>query len=89
MKVSTPELPESCLEFARQMAELAKKNGIEKFSTKFTPECNIGDKYSYVDSDVTIIYSATDGRGRPCENLQIVMNARLTTNVVETASSFS
>lgn len=70
-------LPESYLEFARKVAELAEANGIKTCQIKIIP--NFADKYRIPDvslhGEVTINCSFVDSRGRPDKKLQIFLNA--------------
>jgi hypothetical protein len=67
-------LSEPQIQFAKDVAALAEKRGIDAFTLKLEPkfsyECNIS-------GDVTVAYSAKDGRGRPCRNLIVSCNATL------------
>lgn len=90
--IKPPEVPENWTTFARQVADIAIANGIDRFEMSFEP--NFNQKYSVnsdhrLRGDLKIEFSNRDGRGRPCQNLAIHLEAYLTHHIVQNPESWS
>jgi len=77
MRLNSPEVPDECIQFAKDVGELAKKLGIKHFKLEF-------GEYS---DKTTICFSTTDRRGRECLNLSIAMDVHHHKSIVYTPES--
>jgi hypothetical protein len=87
MKIDVIDVPDTAIRFAKQMAEAAKELGIRSFSTEIKVDTNFLGKHSYMSGGIAVHYSSSDGRGRPCENLSVILKTTNTLNLVETPES--
>lgn len=75
--IQNPIIPDAYANFAKACAALAESHGIKSFMLKITPDWRDPMPQNVsIHGDVQINYTANDGRGRPCTNL----NVYLTTN---------
>lgn len=89
--ITSPEIPDEFVEFAKATADLACKHGIDKFKMTFRPEFDRRNKMpleSMIHGDMEISFSAVDGRGRPCRSLGIGLVANLTLIIERQQSSY-
>ncbi len=73
------KIPQSHIDFANDVAELADKNGMESFVLEFDPmnDTNfIWDRRTR--GTVKMVFSTKDTRGRPSRNLSISFDAKIT-----------
>lgn len=80
MNASLPTIPPSLEGFAKASAALAESHGIKRF--EMTVEVAYSDVSMffpevYHTGDVKVIFSSTDGRGRPAINLAVHYNAHM------------
>lgn len=83
------EIPQSHIDFANEVAELAEKNGVESFVLEFDPTNTsnlIWDRR--IKGCVKIHSSTTDGRGRPCKNLSVSFDAKVTHSIHRELNSY-
>ncbi len=73
-KIPVHQMSDAQVKFARDVAALAEKHGVDRFELSLKPGFNYG---CYVTGDIVIAYYAVDGRGRPCRNLHISCNANI------------
>lgn len=85
-KFDAPEIPETYSLFAKEVAEIAKKHGIQSFSMDFEPDYRQQVSYS-IHGKLRINFSAKDGRGRPADNLSITLETSLLMTISETPES--
>ena len=83
------KIPPTYVAFAKEVAALAEKNGISTCQIKLTPSWRDGEEAARLHGDVTINYSSKDGRGRPCVNLDVFVNATTHLQVVANPESSS
>ena len=72
------EIPQSHIDFATAVADLAGKNGIAEFRMEYEPlrQHQKGEEWDRrVRGKARIHFRAKDGRGRPCRNLSIEFDA--------------
>jgi hypothetical protein len=73
--ITPPKVPDSHVAFAKMVAELAVGHGIDRFEMTFRPKWNClstGERPDpRIHGDMKIVFSDSDGRGRPCRNLAI------------------
>ncbi len=82
MEIQAPELPENHAEFARAVADLADKFGMNAFEMTYKPHWHQEPKLpSNISGDVKITYRNTDGRGRPERYLNIEFEVHLSKRV--------
>lgn len=91
IKVSAPEIPQNFVEFAKAAAEIADANGIASFRMTFKPgfEQKMRNYDPRLHGEITIAFDAVDGRGRPCRNLAITLDAHLTLAIEKNPESFN
>lgn len=89
MEIKTTDIPDGCIEFAKELAASAKKQGIRSFSTKLTLDRDVYDLNKNFRGDLTVHFSSKDGRGRPCDNLSITIETTLTQSIVNNPESSS
>ncbi len=89
MKIETTGLPVGIIEFAKTLAASAKGNGIKSFTTKIELDRDMYDLDRSFNGNLTINFSAKDGRGRPCDNLSVSLDTHLTQSIVYTPESCS
>lgn len=78
MQIEATELPESHTDFAREVAGLAEKYGMDSFEMTYRPHWRNNDNPpSNLTGEIKIRYKATDDRGRPGRDLNIEFEARL------------
>lgn len=85
-----PVIPESYIQFAKDVADLAEKAGMSNFLLKYTPdsfETGI-ENYRNVEGDVLFYYSANDGRGRPSKNLSVTFKANVSVPIISSPNSY-
>jgi hypothetical protein len=90
--ITPPEIPEIHVAFAKAVANLAAAHGIDRFEMTFRPkwEMRMGDDYDQrINGDMKIIFADVDGRGRPCRNLSINLDARLSLPIQSNPESSS
>jgi len=80
-KIESIEVPQTHIDFANEVASLAEKNGVSKFTLEYEPHWDRdgGEEWDRrVRGKAKVLYSDKDGRGRPCRNLRIMLDATLT-----------
>jgi len=88
MEVEPPFLPPAAVQFAKDMATLAKQHGIrECTTTMWLARPSGGTSNVQFDGKLIMHYSGFDRRGRPCENVYIEADSRCRINVVQTPES--
>jgi hypothetical protein len=82
--VNPIEIPQSHIDFANSVADLAEKNNIQEFTIGYEPDRHNEDSRwdRRVRGTATIHFKAKDGRGRPCRSLEIRFEASHT-HVIE------
>ncbi len=88
-KLVPTELPENHVEFAKELAEAAKKHGIEEFTLEYKPKFDMDDTALTFWGKLKVLFSAKDGRGRPANNLSVVYETQLKHVISETPESMS
>lgn len=85
-KLPPHSIPANCIEFVEALSEMAKQLKIKKFSLKLDPSYERHDHTipynERIHGDLTINYSAEDGRGRPRYQINIMAT---TTSIVDIA----
>jgi len=77
-QVKPIEIPQSHIDFAKAVADLADVNGIAEFRMEYEPNWREekGEQWDRrVRGKARIHFRAKDGRGRPCRNLSIEFDA--------------
>ncbi|KFZ27716.1 MAG: hypothetical protein KQ78_00026 [Candidatus Izimaplasma bacterium HR2] len=89
-RVDAIEIPETHISFAHNVAILAEKNGIKSFTLRYVPDWNEpGQEHDRrVKGDAIIEFSAMDGRGRPCRQLSINFDARISHIICSEPNSY-
>lgn len=85
-KFNAPEIPDNYVLFAKDMAESARKYGIESFTMIFKPDFDNRMSHS-IDGTLKIHFSKADGRGRPANNLSIAVDTSLRLAISATPES--
>ena len=67
-------LTDEQIQFAKDVADLAEKNGVDTFELIMKPKFDYSCRYS---GNVTVSYSSKDGRGRPCRILTMSCDATI------------
>lgn len=86
-KLKQAEIPESHVDFAKEIASTAKKFGIDKFTLEYKPS------YDHVTTNIKyygtlkVHFSVKDGRGRPADNLRITYESYAEHVISETPES--
>ena len=76
--IKSIEIPQSHVDFASSVAELAEKNGITEFTLEYKPHWSEGEPWDRrVRGQAKIHYKAKDGRGRPCRYLAVQFEAEI------------
>lgn len=84
------KIPQSHIDFANEVALLADKYKISKFTLEYEPHWNNdgGDEWDRRIAGKAIIrYSDKDGRQRPCKNISISIDAQLAHIIKQTPQS--
>lgn len=88
VNITPPAIPFTHTAFAAAVAQAAEKHGIKRFNMTYEPvytgKLQSGQR---INGDLKINYSSRDGRGRPCTNLSISLDTRLTHEIVTTPES--
>ena len=87
-KFEMPEIPEFHAQFANEVAEAARKYGVEQFSMAYTPDFDSRLAHS-INGTLRINFSKADGRGRPANNLSITLDTTLKMTISATPESCS
>ncbi len=87
-KFEAPEIPEFHALFAKDVAEAAKKHGIDRFTLEYRPNYSLRHNHS-IHGNLKIHFSSADGRGRPANNLSIQLETSLIMTISETPESSS
>lgn len=78
-ELTPPAVPASHVAFAKAIADVAAAHGIERFEMTFRPAWRRDVlRDMRINGDLRIVFADVDGRGRPCRNLSIRMDASLT-----------
>jgi len=91
-KVKEIKVPESHIQFAKDVADLAVKHNMEFFQLKYTPDTfHDGDEIEgiYGNANAQIVFRAKDGRGRPCRNLTIRIDSAMEVDIESNPESCS
>lgn len=82
-------IPQSHIDFANEVADLADKNGVEIFVLEYDPtnETNFNWK-SRINGTVKVNFSSKDGRGRPSRNLSVVFEQKVVHSICNEPNSF-
>lgn len=85
------KVPDSYIEFAKEIAKAANKFDINSINVEFTPlrDYDHKERVNLFTAEAKISYSSTDGRGRPCEHLSIKINSESTVILKSDTPSFS
>lgn len=83
-QMNGPVIPESLIQLAKEVAEKAKGLNIDHFTLSFNPKW---DTTNSCHGEAKIHFSRTDGRGRPCYNLNIQVETSLRHNIEFTPES--
>lgn len=83
------ELPDSHIDFAKEIAQAARKHGIEKFTLEYQPKFDSGNTALTFWGRLKVHFSSADGRGRPANNLKISYETSLDYVVSATKESCS
>ena len=82
------KIPEGCVDFAKAVALAANEHGVDKCTVDFSPKFKeFPDTNRRYFGLLRIKYSAVDGRGRPCLNLQIEFDSKVTIPITTTPPS--
>jgi len=82
------EIPQSHINFANSVAELAEKNGITEFVLEYEPHWQEGEQWDRrVRGKAKIHFRAKDGRGRPCRYLAVSLDAAITHEIEKNEES--
>ena len=81
------ELPDSHIEFAKEIAQAARKHGMDKFTLEYQPKFDIDNPALTFWGKLKVVFSAVDGRGRPANNLKITYDTNLEYTVSSTPES--
>lgn len=88
--ITPPEIPQQQVEFAKAVAKIATEHGIDNFTMSYRPDREQRQAASgHRHSDLKIQFSSVDGRGRPCQNLSINLEASLKLVIKSTPQSCS
>ncbi len=90
LDIEPPSIPVEHITFARGVAKLADESGIDRLEIKYRPTFRghlVVDRR--IRGDLRVIYSSVDGRGRPCRNLSIQLDAALVIEVEKNPESSS
>jgi len=88
--IPNPMIPEAYANFAKACAALAESHGISTFQLRITPKWRDPMPAGVqLHGDVQINYAATDGRGRPCTNLNVYLTTNTQLGVIRNAESSS
>jgi hypothetical protein len=89
-KVNPIIVPPSHIAFASEVAAIAEKNGIKSFTMEYTPDWTGSEAWDHrVKGSAKILFTAIDGRGRPCRNLSISFDARISHNIESNPESYN
>lgn len=84
-EITPPKIPETHVAFAKAVANLAAAHGVDRFEMAFRPGWEgrrIGESYDpRIIGEMKILFSSVDGRGRPCRNLSINLQANLSLDI--------
>lgn len=83
---NAPNIPENIIQFAKDVAEIARKHDVSKFNLTFTPSFE-QKLLNYTHGELTINFSSIDGRGRPANNLSIELATTLKMSITSTSES--
>jgi hypothetical protein len=90
--MQAPLIPARALDFAKAVAELAKRHKIEGFSMEMKPSYGYESDIPYqrqVHGSLKVLFSAVDGRGRPRYRLSVTADTQVTAFLVDEPDSFS
>ena len=87
LSVTPPEIPGAALEFAKEIAAIAKSHDIKSFTMTVRLHSAVGEQRFH--GDLRTRYSAYDGRGRPCDNLSVEVDTVVRHDISSTPSSSS
>lgn len=92
MNATPPIIPPALEGFAKAAAALAESHGIKRF--EMTVQVDYGDEDQFEPrvhhtGEVKVIFSAKDGRGRPCSNLAVHYDAKMRVALTSTPESVS
>lgn len=92
LAVEGPSIPRGHADFASEVAALADKYGMNSFTMTYRPSFeqrrNIELDHR-ISGEMKIVYSSSDGRGRPYRNLQIRCEVDFSIQVESNQSSYS
>lgn len=91
-KIQGIDIPDNHIEFAKGLAQLAEKHGMDRVTVTYRPtwEHRIdGNMDKRINGMMTIAYSSVDGRGRSCRNLAINCNADFSLSIESNPESSS
>jgi hypothetical protein len=88
-EITPPSIPDKVSEFAKAVAKLANEYGIDEFRMNLKPHRRKMELDRRIHGDMHVVFSASDGRGRPCQNLSIQLQANFTVQIVENPESFN
>ena len=85
-----PTIPSALEGFAKAAAALAESHGIKRF--EMNVQVGYGDEDQFEprvhhSGEVKVIFTATDGRGRPCTNLAVHYTAKVRAALISTPES--
>lgn len=85
LEITPPSLPSEYETFARAVAELAKQNNIRDFTLLMRVESPLGQR---LFGEVKAVFFSKDGRGRPSENLKILIETTLELDLIKNPTSY-
>ncbi len=89
MKLESPQIPEPVVAFAKTVAALADSHGLKGFTLTVRPFEREYGKETQTNGEMQFAYSVTDGRGRPCKRLSVVVSSTSTRDIIKDAESHS
>lgn len=92
LNVVAPVIPQSHADFANELAAIADKYRMDRFTMTYRPNFDerFSDKYdSRIHGDMKIHYSSVDGRGRPSKNLKVCCEANFSIQIKSNPESSS
>lgn len=88
--IDPPIIPDQVVDFSKAVSDLAVQHGMERFTLTTRPNFDVRNQQHdhRIHGEMVIHFSAVDGRGRPCRNLSIQLQANLSLIIEENQSSY-
>lgn len=90
VSLEAPEIPQTHIEFAEAVAQVAREYGMDQFTMTYRPNFISEFKLpSMLHGELKITYRGVDGRGRPNGSLKIILDATLAVDICHVPESCS